>query len=327
MSQYHRTSELERIVRRERAEVGDVDLAPHEPSQCPQWLAEQLGFEPAPRSECPYVGCRLHLYTDVNPESGELRITRPALEPWELPDTCAIDVAMRGTHSYDQIAFHLGVVERQARQIGADAMRVYGPRLKAALDEAEADAPGCCDWLELGYRRGGMLATGKAPKIDARSDDPEECDRSIPEGYVPRALTVVEVMGTHREVSRLSDEHLMRQYRLPRMAERLYLMLIGDAALRRCGTEDLTRAYCERAGCSVKSDKVVTALADLERAKLVACDWEQCGKRIRRLHGVRLLSSLPSTSDPPDVGIDDDSDDASPAYLRASDDRESVDLE
>lgn len=41
------------------------------------------------------MGCQYHLYLDVNPTTGSLKLNFPDLEPWELPDTCALDIAER----------------------------------------------------------------------------------------------------------------------------------------------------------------------------------------------------------------------------------------
>ena len=49
----------------------------------------------APRP-CPWVACKHHLYLDINPRTGSIKINFPDLEPWELPHTCALDVAEQG---------------------------------------------------------------------------------------------------------------------------------------------------------------------------------------------------------------------------------------
>lgn len=41
---------------------------------------------------CPYVSCKHHLYLDVR-RNGTIALNFPDLEPWELIDTCALDVA------------------------------------------------------------------------------------------------------------------------------------------------------------------------------------------------------------------------------------------
>jgi hypothetical protein len=42
---------------------------------------------------CPYVGCRFHLYLDVNERNGNIKFNFPGHEVWEIPATCALDVA------------------------------------------------------------------------------------------------------------------------------------------------------------------------------------------------------------------------------------------
>jgi hypothetical protein len=85
----------------------------------------------------------------------------------------------------------------------------------------------------------------------------------------------------------------MRQYRLPALAERLYLMLIADAGLRTCGLAELTRAYQEASGCATGKTKITVALETLEEVGLVTCVWRAHGSA-RLLTGVSLLLSLKS---------------------------------
>src|SRR5579859_8163214 len=42
---------------------------------------------------CPWVACKHHLYLDVNPETGSIKLNFPDLEPWEIAHSCALDVA------------------------------------------------------------------------------------------------------------------------------------------------------------------------------------------------------------------------------------------
>jgi hypothetical protein len=43
---------------------------------------------------CPYVGCRHHMYLDVDNRAGTIRFNYPDKEPWELnPDeSCSLDI-------------------------------------------------------------------------------------------------------------------------------------------------------------------------------------------------------------------------------------------
>jgi hypothetical protein len=71
---------------------------------------------------CPHVACRHHLYLDVNPTTGTIKLNFPELEVWELADTCALDVAERGSTSLDDVSVLLNVTRERVRQIETQAM-------------------------------------------------------------------------------------------------------------------------------------------------------------------------------------------------------------
>ena len=66
---------------------------------------------------CPYVSCKHHLYLDVNPETGSIKINFPDLEPWELADTCALDVADRGGITLEEVGAILNLTRERIRQV------------------------------------------------------------------------------------------------------------------------------------------------------------------------------------------------------------------
>jgi len=310
MTRVYQRRILEQLNRQWRAKYGEVDVAPHRPDDCPRWPRETPNGIVSDESPCPYASCKNHLFGDVTPD-GSLRIYRPALEIDQLPDTCSIDVAMRGTNGFDKIGWYLGITARQARDDFESALRKIAPAYQRSLEREERERPGCTDSLELSRRSGGLLQTGEVPHFDPRSDDPAALDRTIPDGYVPLGETEVELMGQHREIQRLTEEHLMRQYRLPRLAERLYLMLIANAECRRCGLSDLTRVHAEQSGYDPGQTKIKAALVDLEVAGLIRIDWRACGQ-VRRLRGVLLVSSLKSVDYCPGGTETDDFDDPPP---------------
>lgn len=302
MSQVFQRRILARQVRAERRERARrrepeiVDQTPHRLEECPRMLREADGRRD--EGPCPFVSCKHHLYADVT-EDGSLRVYRPALEPWELPDTCALDVACRGSHGFDVIGYHLGISSRQANEVCAAAIAKCGPALAAVLAASERERPGCCDHLDLARRHGGWIDTGRACDPDPRGDDPESIDRTTPEGYVPLEDAEVTIVGRHRELPRLTEEHLLRGYRVGRLAQTLYLMFVCEAELRRASVSALTRAYSERTSSTTKPGRIVAALDQLEDAGLVRCQWRACGA-IRRLVAVSLVSSLKE----PDSGTD-----------------------
>ena len=66
---------------------------------------------------CPWVACKHHLYLDINPETGSIKINFPDLEPWEMRDTCALDVAERGGSTLDEVGEVTNLTRERIRQL------------------------------------------------------------------------------------------------------------------------------------------------------------------------------------------------------------------
>ena len=66
---------------------------------------------------CPWVACKHHLYLDINPDTGSIKINFPDLEPWELRDTCALDVAERGGSTLDEVGEVTNLTRERIRQL------------------------------------------------------------------------------------------------------------------------------------------------------------------------------------------------------------------
>lgn len=90
---------------------------------------------------CPFVRCKHHLYLDVNVHGG-LTLNFPGLEPWQLAETCALDVADRGPQALDTVATMLNVTREGARRslLGTLA-RMRGLRDLARLYSELGDEP------------------------------------------------------------------------------------------------------------------------------------------------------------------------------------------
>jgi len=61
---------------------------PEEVTDRPQTRADCTAV-PRP---CPYVGCKYNLFLDVNRETGSIKFNFPDIEPWEMKESCALDV-------------------------------------------------------------------------------------------------------------------------------------------------------------------------------------------------------------------------------------------
>jgi hypothetical protein len=71
---------------------------------------------------CPWVSCSMHLYLDVTPV-GTLALNHPAVDVWNMNESCALDVADRGPQILEDIAAVVGGFARERiRQIEDAAM-------------------------------------------------------------------------------------------------------------------------------------------------------------------------------------------------------------
>lgn len=66
---------------------------------------------------CPFVGCKHHLFLEVNPRTGSIQFTFPDLEIEELKETCALDVAARDGATLEGVGHVLNLTRERIRQI------------------------------------------------------------------------------------------------------------------------------------------------------------------------------------------------------------------
>ena len=79
---------------------------------------------------CPYVSCKHHLYLDVNPETGSIKLNFPDLEVWEMAETCSLDVADRGGITLEEVGVILNLPRERIRQVevrGLIKLKMIGP--------------------------------------------------------------------------------------------------------------------------------------------------------------------------------------------------------
>jgi hypothetical protein len=105
-----KTIAMKRLTR-EALRAGAIANPPVEGVERPQTRAE---CRDAPRP-CPWVACKHHLYLDINPKTGSIKINFPELEPWELEHTCALDVADNGGLTLEEIITNL--TRERVRQV------------------------------------------------------------------------------------------------------------------------------------------------------------------------------------------------------------------
>jgi hypothetical protein len=98
---------------REEKRLSQLIVYPDDVGDRPQSRAE---CQSMPRP-CPYVSCSHHLYLDVNPSSGAIKLNFPHLEVWEMRETCALDVADRGGITLEEVGEILNLTRERIRQV------------------------------------------------------------------------------------------------------------------------------------------------------------------------------------------------------------------
>ncbi len=87
----------------------------------------------AAQRPCPWVGCKHHLYLDVNPKTGSITINFPDLEPWELQQTCSLDLATGNGITLEEVGEHMNITRERVRQIEVRALL----KVKPIAEEAD----------------------------------------------------------------------------------------------------------------------------------------------------------------------------------------------
>jgi len=85
---------------------------------------------------CLFVSCKHHLYLDVNPETGSVKLNFPDKEVWELEESCALDIAERGGITLEEVGEILNLTRERIRQLEVDALtKMKTDSAKHELDE------------------------------------------------------------------------------------------------------------------------------------------------------------------------------------------------
>jgi hypothetical protein len=80
---------------------------------------------------CLFVSCKHHLYLDVNPETGSVKLNFPDLQIWELKHTCALDVADQGGITLEEVGEIMNLTRERIRQVETRGLA----KLRAATDD------------------------------------------------------------------------------------------------------------------------------------------------------------------------------------------------
>lgn len=111
-----RTISVKRMTKRE-LEIGRL-LYPENDYWKPRTRAE-CADGPRP---CPFISCKHHLYIDVSPRTGAIKVNFPDLEVWELSESCALDVADRGGTTLEDVGAIMNLTRERIRQVEVKAL-------------------------------------------------------------------------------------------------------------------------------------------------------------------------------------------------------------
>jgi len=111
---------------------------------------------------CPFVSCAHHLYLDVSPRTGAIKLNFPDLEVWEMTETCALDVADRGGTTLEEVGAIMNLTRERIRQVEVKGL---------AKLQALQDMSNLRDYVEE-----GPIGKRKLPVISTKDLDKELAD-------------------------------------------------------------------------------------------------------------------------------------------------------
>ena len=160
-----RTISVKRMTKR-KLEIGRL-LYPETEYWKPRAREECLD---GPRP-CPFVSCKHHLFIDVSPRTGAIKLNFPDLEVWDMGESCALDVADRGGTTLEDVGAIMNLTRERIRQVEVKALaRLEALRDMMALREYVDEGP-------VGKRRLPQLKKADiaaADEVDAIEDDEAE---------------------------------------------------------------------------------------------------------------------------------------------------------
>lgn len=91
---------------------------------------------------CPFVSCKYHLYLDVSPKTGSIKFNFPDREPWELEDTCVLDVADACDVTLERVGELMNLTRERVRQLEICGLtRAFNEAQRIGLSPEDLDVP------------------------------------------------------------------------------------------------------------------------------------------------------------------------------------------
>jgi len=81
------------------------------------WRPQTRGECAEMERPCPFVSCKYHLYIDVHPVRGSIKVNFPDVEVWDMTDSCALDIADRGGITLEEVGEIMNLTRERVRQL------------------------------------------------------------------------------------------------------------------------------------------------------------------------------------------------------------------
>jgi hypothetical protein len=78
---------------------------------------------------CPHVSCKHHMHSDVDPDTGSLKVNFPELAPWAIAHSCALDLSDMGGLTLEETGHAMNLTLERVRQIEVLALRKMRRRM------------------------------------------------------------------------------------------------------------------------------------------------------------------------------------------------------
>jgi hypothetical protein len=121
---------------------------------------------------CLFISCKHHLYLDVSPRTGSIKLNFPDLEVDEMAETCVLDVADRGGTAIEDVGTIMNLTRERVRQVEVQALADI-----AAMEGKR----GLQGWGDDGPVRKRRLPVF----VEEESDEEEEVPASEPDVFEP----------------------------------------------------------------------------------------------------------------------------------------------
>jgi hypothetical protein len=172
-----RTISVKRMTKRE-LEIGRL-LYPETDYDKPRTRAE-CAEGPRP---CPFVSCKYHLFIDVSPRTGAIKLNFPDLEVWDMGESCSLDVADRGGTTLEDVGAIMNLTRERIRQVEVKALaKLEALRDMMALRDYVDEGP-------VGKRRLPKLSKADLADSDvedhALDDDDEDAEEAYEDSVPP----------------------------------------------------------------------------------------------------------------------------------------------